>query len=66
MNVETILFALLRMEICGDAVSEEIKAAISPEIVEPLFELSPRHSIAQIVGNALSKLGALGQNEASL
>lgn len=66
MNVETILFALLRMEICGDAVSEEIKAAISPEIVEPLFELSRRHSIAQIVGNALSKLGTLGQDEASL
>ena len=66
MNVETILFALLRMEICGEAVSEEIKAAISPEILEPLFELSRKHSVAQIVGNALSKLGVLGQDEASV
>lgn len=65
MNVETVLLTLLREELCGETVSDEVKEAISPEMLEPLYELSRKQTLAHIAGQALSKLGKLGQDEVS-
>ena len=64
-NTADILFALLRAEICGEAVSEEIKMCLSEEMLERIFVLAEKHDLAHIAGNGLSKLGLLGDNEIS-
>lgn len=66
MDVKSVLFALLRSEICGEAVHEEVKTALCPELLEELCEVSNRHSLARLMGQALSKLGALGEDDSSL
>ena len=65
MNTESVLFALLRSEICGMPVRDAVKDALSPEMIEGLYKLSYSHDLAHIVGQALSKLGALGSDETS-
>lgn len=65
MTVEQVLFALLREEICGEPVSQEVKEALSSEMLEDLFELSHKHDLAHLVGQALSNLDVLGEDETS-
>lgn len=65
MKGETLLIALLRAEICGGPVSEELKAAICPELLAETYELAHKHDLAHICGQALSKLGLLGDDEIS-
>ena len=65
MKGEVILFSLLRMEVCGGTVSEELKATLSEEMLTEIFALAKKHDLAHIAGNALSKLGVLGDNEIS-
>ncbi len=65
MKIEEILFSLLRAEVCGDAVSKEDIGSFSEELLEEVYALSKKHDLAHVVGNALSKLGALGDNEIS-
>lgn len=65
MKGEVILFSLLRMEVCGGTVSEELKAALSEEMLAEIFALAKKHDLAHIAGNALSKLGLLKDNEIS-
>lgn len=65
MQTETILFSLLASEVCGRPVSEDIEAALSPELVKEVYNLSRKHDLAHLVGQALSKLGALGEDETS-
>lgn len=65
MQAETILFSLLASEVCGSPVSEEIKTAISPEVLDEVFELAKKHDLAHLAGQALSKLGVLGEDETS-
>ena len=66
MNVETVLFALLREELCGEIVGNEIKEVLSSQLLEELYKLSKKHSVAHIIGQALTKLGVLGQDELSV
>ena len=65
MQAETILFSLLAAEVCGSSVSEEIKTAISSEVLNEVFELAKKHDMAHLAGQALSKLGVLGEDETS-
>ncbi len=64
MQVREVLFALLRKEICGQAVSDEIKNALSEEMLSQLYTLSNRHDLAHIIGHALEKLGVAGEDGA--
>ena len=65
MTTEDILFALLRSEICGEPVSQEVKVAITQETLKALWEVSNRHGVPHIAGQALSKEGLLKQDEVS-
>lgn len=65
MTTESILFALLRAEVCGEAVDEEIIASLSGENLEKLYILAKKHDLAHLAGDALSKLGALGDDAVS-
>lgn len=56
MNKEAVLFALIRSVICGETVSEEIKAVCTPELLENVYTLASKHDLAHMVGQAASKL----------
>ena len=58
-TVEKAFFALIRFEINGDELCEEIKNLITPEILPALFKLSKRHDLAHLIGDALDKNGLL-------
>ena len=56
MNTEAVLFGLIRSVICGEAVSEELKAACTPERLEAVYTLAVKQDLAHLVGQALSML----------
>ena len=57
--VEKTFFALIRFEINGDELCEEMKNLITPEMLPALFKLSKRHDLAHLIGDALDKNGLL-------
>lgn len=65
MDEKRLLMALLRFEVCGAPVDPEVKAALSPELLEKLYALAGKHDLAHIAGQALSKLNLLGEDEIS-
>ncbi len=65
MDAKTVLIALLHAELCGAPVPEDVKAAISPEMLPKLYKYANHHDLAHIVGNALGKLGVLQEDETS-
>lgn len=58
-TVEKVFFALIRFEINGNELCEEIKNQITPEMLPALFKLSKRHDLAHLIGDALDKNGLL-------
>ena len=58
-TVEKVFFALIRFEINGDELCDEIKNLITPDILPALFKLSKRHDLAHLIGDALDKNGLL-------
>ena len=58
-TVEKVLFALIRFEINGDELCDEIKNLITLEMLPALFKLSKRHDLAHLIGDALDKHGLL-------
>lgn len=65
MTTESVLFALLRKEICGETVSQNIINQISAQMLEELYTLSHLHDLSHLAGHVLSELGILGQDETS-
>lgn len=65
MNCEALMLSLLRAEVCEGTVSEELKAEISSELLAETYDLAQKHDLAHICGQALSKLGVLGDDETS-
>ena len=59
MEVSHIMFALLRFEISGTELCDEVKNLITPEALPALFKLSKKHDLAHLVGDALDKNGLL-------
>ena len=57
--VEKVFFALIRFEINGDELCDEMKNLITSEILPALFKLSKRHDLAHLIGDALDKNGLL-------
>ena len=58
-KAEKIFFALLRFEINGDELCDEVKDLITLEMLPALFKLSKRHDLAHLIGDALDKNGLL-------
>lgn len=58
-TVKKVFFALIRFEINGDELRDEMKNLITPEMLPALFKLSKRHDLAHLIGDALDKNGLL-------
>ena len=56
MYTQSVLFQLLRIAVCGEAVTEQLKTACTPEMLEAVYDLAARHDLAHLVGQAASKL----------
>ncbi len=56
MNQQRLLLQLLRVAVCGDAPTEELKNACTPEMLEQVYNIALRHDIAHLVGQGASKL----------
>ena len=54
-TVEKVFFALIRFEINGDELCDEMKNLITPEMLPVLFKLAKRHDLAHLIGSALDK-----------
>lgn len=65
MCVENILFALIRSEISGVPVKEDIQSFLTKETYSELFILSHKQDLSPIVASALSRIGLLGDDEVS-
>lgn len=55
MNKQEILLALVRNVICGEALNDNLISACTPEMLGEVYELSVKHDLAHLVGQALSK-----------
>lgn len=62
MEIAGMMFALLRLEMNGNELCEELKNLITPEVLPALFKLAKRHDLAHLVGDALDKNGLLPEN----
>lgn len=65
MGVEQIMFLLIRSEICDQDIDENIIKKLNPEMLKELYALSLKHDLVHIVASALSKAGALKEDETS-
>ncbi len=59
MKISAIMFALLRFEINGTKLCDDVKNLITPEILPVLFALSKNHDLAHLIADALEKNGLL-------
>jgi len=59
LTVEKAFFALLRFEINGSELCDDVKNSITPDVLPLLFKLSKRHDLAHLIGDALDKNGLL-------
>ena len=57
MTPESILFALLRAAVCGEQVTEKVKAACTPEALEQVYILAVKHDLVHLPGHVLGNLG---------
>ena len=57
--VKKVFFALIRFEIKGDELCDEMKNLITPKMLPALFKLAKQHDLAHLIGGALDKNGLL-------
>ena len=58
-NTRSLLFAMLRREICGGASSDDTEITLNETEAEELYALSNRFELAHLVGDALKKSGTV-------
>lgn len=63
MDENALLMALLRSQVCGQPM--QLEENPSPKLLKKLYVVAQRHDLAHIVGQALDKLGLLGEDEIS-
>lgn len=56
MDTVQLLLAMIRVAICGETPTEELKKACTPENLEKVYTLSARHDLAHLVGQGASKI----------
>lgn len=57
MTTESVLFALLRVTVCEEVLSEDVVAACTPEMLSGVWSLAARHDLAHLVGHVLENAG---------
>lgn len=65
MQVENIMFALIRSEICNCVVEKDLQKELTKEKYKELFVLSQKHDLSHLIASSLSRLGFLGDDEVS-
>ena len=65
MNERELLFALLRIEVCAERLELNIGEELTLDLMGNLLVLASSHDLAHITGQALKKLGYLGDNPVS-
>ena len=65
MTTQQLLFSLLRAELCDAPIDDAVKSTLTEQTLCAVFELSKKHDLAHIAGQALSKAGVLGDDEIS-
>lgn len=58
MNKQEVLLALVRNVVCGESPDDNLTSACTPEMLEEVYELSVKHDLTHLVGQALSKTAA--------
>lgn len=56
MNKEAVLFALLRIAVCGETGTDELRAACTEACLEEVYVLALKYDLAHLVGQGASKL----------
>ena len=64
MKLKEILFALLRCEVCGETLSEEVKKVCTPELAGSLYKFAKAHDLAHLVGDAIASSALLPKENA--
>lgn len=57
MTAESILFALLRLIVCGENIDEKVAQQLEPTLLSEVYTLAQKHDLAHLAGYALEKLG---------
>ncbi len=65
MNPVTMFFELLRSEVCGGELTEELKQSLTPERLEEIYSIAKDHDLAHIAGQTLGKNRLLPKGEIS-
>lgn len=65
MCVEKIMFILIRSEILGVSINEDLSRNLTKEKFRELLILSRRHDLSHIIASALSRANILGDDEVS-
>lgn len=65
MCVEKIMFILIRSEIFGVSINEDLSHNLTKEKFMELLILSRRHDLSHIIASALSRANILGDDEVS-
>ena len=60
--MKKIFFSLLKDVVCGVPLKEEIKNLIDKDVLQSLYNLSKKHDLAHLVGDALEKNGLLNDS----
>ena len=63
-NVEVIM-NLLRCAALGEKADERIISALTPQILQDVYDVTYRHGLTQLAGDILEKSGVLGSDELS-
>lgn len=59
MKADVLLFALLRVVVCGAAADGALREACTEDMLRAAWELAARHNLDHLVGLAVEKLGLL-------
>ncbi len=63
MTKQMLMISLIRAQLCGGTISEEMKNALTEPMRQELFDLSVKHDMVHIVAQALDKHALLGDDE---
>lgn len=56
METVQLLMMLIRIAVCGETPTEEVKNACTPQMLEQVYTLAARHDLAHLVGQGASKM----------
>ena len=65
MTAENLLFAILREQVCGAEFVKDEKNVFTTEICDEIYHIAKTHDLAHLVGQGMTKLGVLGNDEVS-